>query len=252
MTIGKDTALDGFFSDGLLLTNSNTVTLNDANRAVLGSLTEIGRAEPWPVFGADAGPGTLQAANGFLLEFGKNISGYGTVIGDILNNGFIQGVGPSGTDFLDLQGLVTGVGDFGGTIAFSGGFSPGLSPTETEVENVIFASTLEIEIGGLVAGDEFDKVTASGFATLGDTLQVTLIDSFVPELGDMFVFLTAVGGITGAFTGFDFPTFSGLTFELFVGDDFAKLTAVNAVPLPPAILFLASGLVGLIFRRRIS
>lgn len=158
-----------------------------------------------------------------------------------MNNGFIQGVGPDVADFLDLQGLVTGVGDYGGTIAFSGGFSPGLSPTETNVENVIFTSNLEIEIGGLIPGSEFDLVTASGFAILGGTLQVTLIDSFVPEGGDTFVFLTAVGGITGDFSAFDFPIFDGLTFNLFVGDDFAQLTA-SAVPIPAAIWLFGSAL----------
>lgn len=231
--LGDSTALNGFFSDGFLSVNDNTVTLNDANRAVVGSLTEIGNA---------AGPGTLGAPNGVLVEFGKNISGYGAVAGAILNNGFINGVGPDVADFLDLQGLVTGVGAFGGTVAFSGGFSPGLSPTETEVENAIFISALEIEIGGLIAGDEFDKISASGFAILGGTLQITLIDSFAPDLGDEFIFLSTVGGITGAFTTFDFPTFGGLTFELFVGDDFAKLTAIHAVPLPAGVWLFVSGL----------
>ncbi len=208
LALGRADRVDGVFSDGILMVGNHTVTLKDRNQAVLGSLTELGNGE---------GGGVLKADNGILLDFGRNLVGHGTVIGSILNNGYIEGVGPSADDYLELRGYVRGVGDFAGTIAFSGVFSPGLSPTDSNVENVVMLPTnlLEIEIGGRTAGSQFDRISASGFAKLGGTLKVSLIDGFVPVLGDSFTFLLASNGITQQFSAFDFPTFG--TYPSFRG-----------------------------------
>jgi hypothetical protein len=50
---------------------------------------------------------------------------------------------------------------------------------------------LDIEIGGLIGGADFDQVTVAGNATLGGTLDVSLINSFAPTPGQMFTVLTA-------------------------------------------------------------
>ena len=42
LALGDMNAFDGFFSDGVLRTNDNAVTLHDRDKAVLGSLTELG------------------------------------------------------------------------------------------------------------------------------------------------------------------------------------------------------------------
>ena len=64
---------------------------------------------------------------------------------------------------------------------------------------------LEIELGGYTAGpgdpnpdDGYDQINVAGQANLGGTLQVTLINDFVPVDGDMFKFLT-FGEVTGSF-----------------------------------------------------
>ena len=192
LALGDPTALDGFFSDGELETANHTVTLHDANRAVLGSLT---------VFGDGSGPGTLTAANGLLLEFGKNIVGYGVVNGDLLTNGYVLGEGLAPADGLEFTGLVTGVGDFAGNVTFSGGYSPGLSPTAVDFAgNVTFAptSTLTIELGGTAAGSQYDQLNVAGNAALDGTLAIALIDGFAPAVGDEFNILT-YGTTSGAF-----------------------------------------------------
>jgi hypothetical protein len=60
---------------------------------------------------------------------------------------------------------------------------------------------------------EFDTMTVSGSATFGGTLDVSLINHFVPQPGDSFTVLTAGPPITGAFTnapnGSRFPTTDG-------------------------------------------
>ena len=47
----------------------------------------------------------------------------------------------------------------------------------------------DIEIGGLIAGDNFDQLVVNGAASLAGTLNVTLINAFVPEVGDSFLIL---------------------------------------------------------------
>ena len=64
----------GIISDGELRTGSHTVTLHDANRAVLGAQTEVGTAET---------DGMLVAPQGVLLGSGKALLGRGVVSGSV-------------------------------------------------------------------------------------------------------------------------------------------------------------------------
>ena len=101
---------------------------------------------------------------------------------------------------------MTGSGDFGGTVLFSGGYSPGNSPAEVSAENLILgsANVLTVEIGGLTAGNQYDVLNASGSVTLAGTLDVRLINGFAPALGD-------------AFTVFDLRLAHGGDFEDYLG-----------------------------------
>jgi outer membrane autotransporter protein len=57
---------------------------------------------------------------------------------------------------------------------------------------------LAIELGGLVAGVQFDRLTVSGRATLEGVLAVKGINGFVPASGNSFAVLT-YGSRSGAF-----------------------------------------------------
>ena len=71
LQLGDATSSAGVLLRGDLQVGSHTVTLLDANDAVLGSLTTLGAAGV---------PGTLVAANGALVDFGNNLNGFGTVV----------------------------------------------------------------------------------------------------------------------------------------------------------------------------
>lgn len=79
-------------------------------------------------------------------------------------------------------------------------------------------SLVEIELGGLTPVAEYDQLIVNQFGTanLGGTLDLSLINGFVPQDGDAFTILTA-GVISGSFmddlvTPVNFPT--GVTFEV--------------------------------------
>lgn len=263
LELGDAGAFDGYFSDGLLVTGTNAVTLHDRDRAVLGSLTLLG--EP------GSGAGTLIADNGLLVEFGKTIEGWGEVYGDVLNNGRVHGEGPGLFDGLIFHGLVHGVGTYSGGTTFAGGFSPGLSPTIARIEEGNTSSTFytEMEIGGLIPGSSgHDQIIVTGngvntgFIQLGGTLDIKLINGWLPSLGDAYVLILAeeiMFANPGNALGFDVINFPALTQGLqFVldylfdpnGTDSLTLRVTSAVPVPPALWVFLGPAVGLLLRRR--
>jgi hypothetical protein len=95
---------------------------------------------------------------------------------------------------------------------------------------------LEIEIGGHVAGSEFDRLLVDGEAMLAGILDVSLIDPagganvFIPSAGDTFEIVTATGGLSDSvFTSTSLPELSGGLF-------FDVLYGPNAVTLMVSIL----------------
>src|SRR5262249_38520270 len=61
-----------------------------------------------------------------------------------------------------------------------------------------------LELGGLTAGSQFDRLSTSGVVALNGTLNVSLINGFSPAFGNSFQVLT-FGSRTG-----DFATINGL------------------------------------------
>ncbi|MCP4711616.1 MAG: LEPR-XLL domain-containing protein, partial [Planctomycetes bacterium] len=83
------------------------------------------------------------------------------------------------------------------------GNSPGIE-NHTDY-NLLPDDTLEIEVGGYTPGqgnpvvnNGYDQINVSNEASLDGTLQIVLINNFVPNLGDTFDFLT-FGTLTGEF-----------------------------------------------------
>jgi len=81
------------------------------------------------------------------------------------------------------------------------------------------SGVLNIELGGLTAGTQYDRLAVSGTATLGGTLNYSLIGGFVPTTGNTFTILTA-GSQTGSFGtvnqpgGWAAPTYTGTSVVL--------------------------------------
>ena len=234
LTVGKTSSYVGFASDGRLYTNANEVELLDRNLAVLGSLTQLGDGS--------AG-GTLRAANGMLLEQGKNLVGRGTVYGNFVNQGDVYGDGSAAGQVIVFAAgsTVSGIGSFE-NVVFDGTYSPGNSPAITNLTNGQFssASSLLIELGGTQPGTQYDRVVDSGVLTLlGGTLNVALYNGFMPSLGDSFEILQ-YGSLSGDFGTVIYPTLSD-------GFSWARTTSATAmtitvVPEPSTYAMALAGL----------
>ena len=164
--------------------------------------------------GSGASPGTLSASNGYVVDFGRSVTGFGTI--DSTNtlakhatiNGTVQG--NFAGQPITLSGYIKGVGTFN-NVAFTGTYSPGLSPTIATVGNITLAptSTLLMEIGGMTAGSSYDQIQATGGLSLGGTLAVSLINGFTPAAGNTFDILDW-GSLAGTFSVLQLPTLAGL------------------------------------------
>jgi hypothetical protein len=237
--------------DGELYTNNNTVTLLDSNQAVLGSITDIGTATL---------NGTLVASNGAVLNFGRNIVGRGqiqsnnTLADAVIVNGDVNG--DSAINYLEFTGYVKGVGTFN-NVAFSGTFSPGLSPTLITIGNSILtpSNVPDIEIGGLNRGGQYDAFDITGLMQLGGTMKVSLINAFSPSLGDQFLLYQGVSGgsFAGTFSGFNYtmaPLAPGLAWDTSLLYTNGILQVVNAIPEPTTLSMAAIFGIAMFRRRR--
>lgn len=236
LVVGDATHAAGVNLDGELYTAQYTVTLNDSNQSVLGSLTKLGNGP--------GTPGTINTPNGAVLNFGRNLTGNGSVNSTnalaqaVIINGDVNGDSPS--DLINFTGYVKGVGTFNNA-SFSGTFSPGLSPALLTVGTITFGATnvFDVEIGGLNRGSQFDALDVTGMLTLNGQLKVTLINAFNPSLGDSFDLIN--GSETGTFGSFNFPALSpGLgwdTSQLYT----QGILKIVAVPEPATLALLALG-----------
>jgi hypothetical protein len=96
-----------------------------------------------------------------------------------------------------------------------------------------YDGTLDIEIGGLTAGSEYDQLNhtlAGGAAQLGGTLGVSLLNGFMPQAGDMFDILTAAGGVSGTFATTILPALAGdLFWNINYGPNSVELTVAAPI-----------------------
>lgn len=131
-------------------------------------------------------------------------------------------------------GAISGSGVTGGGIVFiEGDARPGFSPgAMTYGGDVSFgpSASLQMEIGGTVAGTQYDRLVVAGDLTLGGTLDVTLINGFVPSAGATFTVWTA-GSRNGAFTSI---VLSPLPAGLFWRTEQVNITGVLSVSTTPS------------------
>ena len=122
---------------------------------------------------------------------------------------------------LTVTDSVEGSGEVYGDVNAEGLVSPGSSPGILNLSGDLTlnaASNLLIEIGGLNPGpgtdtsgsfpvepdvftdnDGYDQINVTGNVDLDGTLQVSLLDGFLPSAGQTFDFLTFTGALSGAF-----------------------------------------------------
>ncbi|HEY0944741.1 MAG TPA: hypothetical protein VGD81_05720, partial [Opitutaceae bacterium] len=120
----------------------------------------------------------------------------------------VAGQGPPVGSFTVTPGAtLAGSGSYSAAVVNNGTISPGHSPGFQDYPTYTQTSdgVLEIELGGTSAGTGYDQVRVTDQANLDGTLEIKLIDGFMPEVGQTFDIIT-YDSSTGRF-----KTVTGLT-----------------------------------------
>lgn len=211
--------------EGSGLTNDGVITLNSDGGAFFSSLSftedTLLDGDGEVVLNTVSQPAALRFAPGALKSLvvtqGANhtIRGNGTLDVNLQNNGSI--FGNSAAEPINVFQTLSGEGPLenvvisGSVFSGFGVHSPGDSTAIVPLDGlyeITSVGTLEIEIGGLTAGDEFDQLASVGTVQLGGTLDVSLIDlenGYTPNAGDRFIILESANPITGTFANTILP-----------------------------------------------
>lgn len=211
------------------------------------------------------GTGTLNVSGGHMtvangtktarLTVGAN----GTMV---LNSGTVttDGIEITAGGVFDFLGGELEVFNITGNLTNTGGIlapgaSPGLLTIEGDYTQLVDAF-LEIELGGLVRGDEYDALDVTGNLTLAGTLDVVWYDGFTAALGntfDIFDWGTIDGMLAGTFDTINLPDLDfGLFWDIssLYADGSIFVTGTDPIPEPATMLLLGTGLIGLAGIRR--
>jgi hypothetical protein len=171
-------------SSPLLYTGGTTslLTLNSASGLTLtgGALNLLGSG------------GAASNISGFPLTLaGGTLAGTGTVniatSLDILAGGMLGGSLLVNGNVNNFAGVVS-PGASAGRLTISGNYVQGPS------------GALFMEIGGTLAGTQYDQVVIGGNASLAGSLNVSFINGFVPTSGQLFELIKCSGVLSGAFS----------------------------------------------------
>ena len=219
--------LDNTFAD---VSFTGTQTLGGTGQIVVGPGFNTIRVQE-VTFNTPAvmtiGPNVTLSGFGTFTTFNSadSIVNQGTILastaGQTLNIGVSlvnQGTLISGSGTLQLANLTNA-----GTLIAGAGPAVSISGTYTQQAGGI----LEVQLGGTGAG-QFGRLTIAGAASLAGTLNIRLVNAFVPTPGDSFQVLT-FGSFTGAFGSVnDLNPGDGIGYDLALGATSATLTAKSA------------------------
>ncbi|MEY4903699.1 MAG: hypothetical protein RLZZ292_1514 [Bacteroidota bacterium] len=178
----------------------------------------------------------IQGNTSVIIQNGSVVK----AVGSVENDGTITANGTLDfTQTLTNNGTLTGSGTVVAGTTWANGATSSIAPgnATTGTLNVTgdFAPSSSILNMEIASRSDFDKFLISGAATLNTaTLNVTLLNGFVPSSGDSFTILDAAS-LTGGFTTTSLPTLGGsISWSIAYnsGNGTATLVASSASVLP--------------------
>jgi filamentous hemagglutinin family protein len=165
------------------------------------------------------GGGTLGATlggNGTINASTLNVLAGGVLTGSRIVNGSVNNLGG-----------VVAMGASPGTITINGDYLQGSG------------GTLQVEMAGTTAGSQYDQLIVNGNATLGGTLNVTLVNGYAPAGGETFSVVQSSGAMSGTFASTNFPAIPSFTAAYLP----ASVQLLASIPVPLGAVESASQVV---------
>ncbi len=207
---------DGAGATGTLVIDGAGTTASSVSATTVGN---FGSGSLIVSNGATLSSSSLKISDDFaasvLIDGGTMIAPVDTTVGKraagtltLDNGGLLQ------TPIVNVINLSTlgGSGTITGTVITSGTTSPGnnLGILQVNGDFVQIGGTVNMELGGSMPGSGYDQLSVGGTATLGGTLNVSLVNGYNPTSGQ-FVLVDA-GSISGTFTITNLPANTTLSY----------------------------------------
>jgi len=244
LTVIAEVNLNGFVLKGSVaglqpvpggITDAGIITIQVGTVKVLGKIT-------WSD-GTMSGPGLTISNGELLIPAGSTVE---LLAGKLENNGTATWGGgtiraqrgavienkQTGKFTITGNGVITHYQAVGNPPIFknAGEVNPGVAAGILDITGDYLQTAtgrLNIDIGGLAAGTEFDQLKMTGRTTLSGTLNIRLINGFVPSLGNSFEIMT-FGSRSGNFTSINGLSIgNGRAFELQFGANNLRLVVVQ-------------------------
>ncbi len=264
------TNVDNTIQGAGIIGNNGLTLVNQAKGAILANVS--GQTLTLNGGGNITNNGTMSAQNGGTLVLNNAVQNNGTVSALInsavyVNSTYTQATGGqtvvNGSLFASNlgigAGILSGTGTVFGnvTVSGTGTVHPGNSPGVLTISGNYASTstgTLAIDILNLTgAGTGNSQLQVTGTGALGGTVQIAFLSTLVVTAGQEFDILHAIGGLNGttfaALTGRDASFFTAVYTPTDVLLQANQTFTGSPVPLPPSLLLLAPGLVGLMGRR---
>lgn len=215
------------------------------NRAIYleggGSIDVVNEGTALTLSGLVSGPqGLGKTGAGVLSLTGANTFSGGTHV----SAGTLRIANPSGSALgagpvvVDADAVLTGAGNFSGNLVLSGEYALGEAGTPALIAlggdvTMNAGGWLTFEIGGLTRGTQYDALDLDGLFSSEGSIRLTLINGFMPVLGDSFNLLDWGTGGSITFLDFDRPALtSGLYWDTTA---FASTGVISITDVAPAI-----------------
>ena len=132
---------------------------------------------------------------------------------------------------LQIQGgSLAGSGTVTGNVSLSGHLAPGLSPGSLTITGTLAptaSSAFDVEIGGLTPATEHDRALLNSAVALAGTLNVSLVNGFLPADLNTFTIMTFPSA-TGTFPTVNFPPLpGGMVWQIFYNPTSIVLKTIN-------------------------
>jgi T5SS/PEP-CTERM-associated repeat protein len=220
----------------------NRIIIEDGGQAYIGGMIQIYQAQNNNgIFLNSGGKLTVQT------NFNAAMAGFNFSTGATLN---VEGelTGLLELDFNKRLEAVSVLGD----LTVHGEFAPGSSPADVTLDGALTVAsdgTLEMEIGGYLAGSEHDRLTVLDTATLDGTLDLRFLDGFAVTNGASFELFDWGDWVSGTFAAVSSdPLPAGLSWDT---SELYTTGVINVIPEPASVFLVIVGGGLLHFRRKL-